>query len=76
MTAAIYANSNWDGSENSGKRTKFIEGLEENFLKAVEELYNPGRAQREKEIMKKDPFFQAMERGLARQGVPTPEELD
>lgn len=76
MTAAIYANSNWDGTDNQGKRDQFVQGLEENFQKQIYDLYNPGRVKREKKIMQLDPFMQAMERGLAKQGVPTLEELN
>jgi hypothetical protein len=71
--AAVYGNSNYDGEENKGKREEWLKALEENFQQQVYDIYHPGRKERENEAMRKDPFFQAMYRGLEKQGI-TPEE--
>lgn len=77
MMNAIYANSNYDGQENQGVREKIVEGLESQFTDAVANLYRgpgPTQAEIEDKEMKENPFFQAMERGMERQGLPTYEE--
>jgi hypothetical protein len=72
--SAVYGNPNYDGEDNKGKREQWIAALEEQFQEQVKRLFDPTRVDKEKQIMEKDPFFQAMERGLAKQGVPTLED--
>lgn len=78
MINAIYSNSNYDGQENQGVREKIVGGLEDQYSEAVLALYHgpgPTKAEVEDKKMKENPFFQAMERGMERQGVPGLEEF-
>lgn len=63
MTAALFANPNWDG-ENSEKRTQQIQAWTEHFNRAVELVYYP--EDREPEIDWDNPFYAAAKRGLER----------
>lgn len=78
MITALYTNPNYDGEKGNQAREKIIETLEDQFSDVVRRLYNGGKSkhQKEKEAMEANPFFQAMERGLKEQGVPTLEELE
>lgn len=78
MINAIYSNSNYDGDENKGIREKIVENLEDQFIEAVQNLYRgpgPTKAEIEAKKMKENPFFQAMDRGMKRQGLIS-EEYD
>lgn len=73
MINALYSNSNYDG-ENAKIRDQVIEQLEEQFSNAMSSLY--GGVNPEDDVIDKDnPFFQAMERGLKNQGVPSLDEI-
>jgi hypothetical protein len=70
MINALYSNSNYDGQENNEKRDRIIQTLEDQFNESVAILYGVKQTAKDKdEIDENNPFFQAMKRGLERQGV-------
>ena len=69
MSAALYANTNYDSEENRNKREQVLERMEEQFNEICRRLYNYKEIQEEERKFKEDPFFKAMERGFERQGL-------
>lgn len=61
MSAALYANTNLDSTENEGIRGKmiseFTESIESNYAETVSVIYG---GKREDEVDMDDPFFSAM----------------
>lgn len=78
ITAALYANSNWDDKDSP--RDQVIEGLEESTQDAIAKVYGMvPTIEEEFEIDPNDPFWSAMYRGLKKQHgseKPTPEEIE
>lgn len=79
MLTALYANTNFDGSENSDKREQILARMEEEFQKAVGDLYK-SKAQKardaEAENLRNDPFFQPMYKSLEEKGILDSEESE
>lgn len=84
MMTALYANTNFDGSENSSKREQALQRMEEQFQEAIRNLYRTPQqvaAKAAEEDLEGDPFFQPMYKSLREKGIldekPKPEyEID
>lgn len=63
MSAALYANPNWDG-ENSSKRVEQLKEWAAHFNRAIELVYYPEG--NEPDIDWDNPFYAAAKRGLER----------
>lgn len=71
MLTALYANTNFDGKENSDKREQIIQRMEEDFQKAVADLYKSKRQileEAEEESLENDPFFKPMYKNMREKG--------
>lgn len=75
MIAALWSNSNWD--DDKGTRKDAIEKIKTDCQEAVEKIRNAGTkfAEPEEEIDHDDPFFAAVDRGLAKLEVEYGEEV-
>jgi hypothetical protein len=61
IAAALYANTNWDGKENSPKRDNMIKSLQEQLQSEIEIIYGDGPESQD-EIDWEDPFWSAVPR--------------
>lgn len=59
MTAALYANSNYDSTEGQSARTQMLEAIEENFNQSCIKIYGSTAPEIHK-IAEDDPFFAAI----------------
>lgn len=70
--AALWGNSNYDNEKDPQLRAKLMETVDSAYSKAIAGLYGELQEQQvEEEIDENDPFWQAMERGLAKRKLPS-----
>lgn len=62
MIAAAYSNPNWDGKENSEKRTEYIKDLNRHFSTAIARIYDP--KPQEQDVDWENPFYAAHKREI------------
>lgn len=71
MISALWSNSNYD--DDKGTRKDAIEEIESNYDEAVKKIMF-GIQDTEEEIDKDNPFFSAVDRGLAKLETPRVDE--
>jgi hypothetical protein len=71
-TAALWANTNLDTTENEGKRQEIGQSIDLGYSTAIAKLYGEIEEEEETQIDEDDPFFQAMERGMQKRSLPDP----
>lgn len=70
MIGAIYANTNFDSEENSGKREQILSRLEEQLNDFTYTLYNGARKKtEEEEQVEESPFFTVGRQALVDNGI-------
>ena len=65
MIAACYANPNWDGKENSDKRSQYLKDINDHFNQAISAIYAPPEA-RQQDVDWDNPFYAAHRREIER----------
>lgn len=72
MIAALWANSNWDDKKST--RQNAIQEIEDNFKTVVQMIFSDIKQEKEVEIDKSNPFFEAAERGMEKIHAPRNDE--
>lgn len=70
--SALWANSNYDGEDVD--RQQIIQEIETSYDEVIAGIYSGRMAGGKDDIDKSDPFFAAIERGMAKQGGAAPHE--
>ena len=74
MISSLWANPSWDGEE--ADRPGVIEQIEEDFDRAVSQVYGSPVEDDGEEIDWEDPFFAAAKRGMDKIQVPESDHAD
>lgn len=71
--AAVWGNPNLDSEKNPDIRSKWMDGIDQRFSKAIAALYNDDIGSEEEEIDYDDPFFRPLKN---KHKLPEPEGVD